>query len=94
MVQCGVLLWSDAHAELLKFTDNLNLLDAFASHGLLPGADARLLAEAYCAIRQRINHLALQEKPPLVGADELLEYREAVARIWDRLLGNEKKGEK
>jgi glutamate-ammonia-ligase adenylyltransferase len=94
MVQCGVLLWSDAQAELLKFTDNLNLLDAFASHGLLPGEDVRQLAEAYCAIRQRINHLALQEKPPLVGADELLEYREAVARIWDRLLGNEKKGEK
>jgi glutamate-ammonia-ligase adenylyltransferase len=90
MVQCGVLLWSDAQAELLKFTDNLNLLDAFASCGLLPGEDARLLAEAYCAIRQRINHLALQDKPPLVGAEELVEYREAVARIWHRLLGNEK----
>jgi glutamate-ammonia-ligase adenylyltransferase len=87
MVQCGVLLWSDAQAELLKFTDNLNLLDAFASYGLLPGEDVRLLAEAYCAIRQRINHLALQEKPPLVGAEELVAYREAVARIWDRLLG-------
>jgi glutamate-ammonia-ligase adenylyltransferase len=90
MVQCGVLLWSGAQAELLKFTDNLNLLDAFGRHGLLPEEDVRLLAEAYCAIRQRINHLALQEKPPLTGSGELLEYREAVARIWDRLLGDEK----
>jgi len=87
MVQCGVLLWSGAQAELLKFTDNLNLLDAFGRHGLLPEGDVRLLAEAYCAIRQRINHLALQEKPPLTGSGELVEYREAVARIWDRLLG-------
>jgi glutamate-ammonia-ligase adenylyltransferase len=82
MVQCGVLLWSDAQAELLEFTDNLNLLDAFASYGLLPGEDVRLLAEAYCAIRQRINHLALQEKPPLTGTDELVAHRDAVARIW------------
>jgi glutamate-ammonia-ligase adenylyltransferase len=87
MVQCGVLLWSGAQADLLKYTDNLNLLDAFARHGLLPDADARQLAEAYCAIRQRINHLALQEKPPLTGAEELVSQREAVARIWDRLLG-------
>jgi glutamate-ammonia-ligase adenylyltransferase len=90
MVQCGVLLWSGAQAELLKFTDNLNLLDAFARHGLLSDEDARLLAEAYCAIRQRINHLALQEKPPLVGTEELVAHREVVARIWGRLLGNEK----
>ncbi len=87
MVQCGVLLWSGAQAELLNFTDNLNLLDAFSRYGLLPDADVRLLAEAYCAIRQRINHLALQEKPPLAGADELLAQREAVTRIWDRFLG-------
>jgi len=82
MVQCGVLLWSGAQADLLKYTDNLNLLDAFGRHGLLPDEDVRLLAEAYCAIRQRINHLALQEKPPLTGADELVAQREAVARIW------------
>ena len=87
MVQCGVLLWSGAQTELLKFTDNLNLLDAFARLGLLPGEDVRLLAEAYCAIRQRINHLALQEKPPLADTDELVVHRQAVARIWDRLLG-------
>ncbi|HYQ70913.1 MAG TPA: bifunctional glutamine synthetase adenylyltransferase/deadenyltransferase, partial [Gammaproteobacteria bacterium] len=86
MVQCGVLLWSDAQADLLDFTDNLNLLDAFARHGLLPGEDVRLLAEAYCAIRQRINHLALQEKPPLTGKADLAVYREAVARIWDSFM--------
>jgi len=86
MVQCGVLLWSDAQADLLKYTDNLNLLDAFAQHGLLPAADVRLLAEAYCAIRQRINHLALQEKPPLTGTEELVAHREAVARIWSSFM--------
>ncbi len=87
MVQCGVLLWSGEQAELLNFTDNLNLLDAFARHGFLPEEDVRLLAEAYCAIRQRINHLALQEKPPLTGVEELVAHREAVARIWGGFMG-------
>jgi hypothetical protein len=32
----------------------------------------------------------LQEKPPLVGTEELVAHREVVARIWGRLLGNEK----
>jgi len=92
MVQCGVLLWSAVQADLLKFTDNLNLLDAFARHGLLPEKDVRRLAEAYCAIRRRINHLTLQEQPPLTGTDELLAHREAVARVWDRFMGEGQTG--
>jgi len=89
MVQCGVLLWSATQADLLNYTDNLNLLDAFARHGILPGEDVRQLAEAYCAIRRRINHLALQEKPPLTGTDDLVMHTEAVTRIWDSFMGTE-----
>ena len=48
--------------------------------------DAEALRDAYCAIRRRINHLALQEAPPLVGLDELAGERAAVAAIWDRLM--------
>jgi glutamine synthetase adenylyltransferase len=42
------------------------------------------LSAAYSAIRRQVNHLALQDEPPLVGLDELSEHREAVARIWDK----------
>jgi glutamine synthetase adenylyltransferase len=45
------------------------------------------LTQAYFAIRHRINHLALQEQPPVVGNDELVLHREAVVRSWDRYLG-------
>jgi hypothetical protein len=45
------------------------------------------LTDAYFAIRRRINHLALQEQPPVVDNDELVSHREAVVRIWDRHLG-------
>jgi len=87
MVQCGVLLWSDEHAELLGYTDNLRLLDAFVRAGLMPADDAAQLAEAYSAIRQQLNHLALQEQPGVADPDVLVQHRSAVAYLWDRFMG-------
>jgi glutamate-ammonia-ligase adenylyltransferase len=87
MVQCGVLLWSDEHSELLGYTDNLRLLDAFARAGLMPEDDATQLADAYCAIRHHLNHLALQEQPGVASHDVLVEQRTAVAYMWDRFMG-------
>jgi len=89
MVQFMVLRWSGEHAGLLKYTDNLRLLETIATAGLLPGEDARGLAEAYLAMRQRINRLALQDEPPLVDSDELLDYRESVAALWGQVMGGE-----
>ena len=60
---------------------------ASAGAGLLPADEVAELTDAYLTIRRHINHLALQEEPALAGVDELVESRQAVARIWDRLLG-------
>jgi glutamate-ammonia-ligase adenylyltransferase len=87
MVQWGVLHWSSEHPELLRYTDNLRLLETFSRAGLMSEQDVTQLTAAYFAIRHRINHLALQEQPPVVGNDELLAHREAVADIWDHYLG-------
>ncbi len=86
MVQFAVLLWSDKHAELLRFTDNLRLLQALADAGLLPVDEVKLLSNAYCAIRQEINHRVLQDEPAVVDADILAKERKAVAEIWERLM--------
>jgi glutamate-ammonia-ligase adenylyltransferase len=86
MVQFGVLLWSSEYPDLLKATDTLSLLGLFAEAGLIDMDDAEALRAAYCAIRRRINHLALQEESPVVGPDELAGERAAVAAIWDRLM--------
>jgi glutamate-ammonia-ligase adenylyltransferase len=87
MVQWGVLLWSTEHPELLAYTDNLRLLELFSRAGLMSAEEVERLTQAYFAIRHRINHLALQEQPPVVGNDELVLHREAVVRSWDRYLG-------
>jgi glutamate-ammonia-ligase adenylyltransferase len=87
MVQCGVLLWSDEYPALLGHTDNLRLLEAFAGADLMPGDEAKQLADAYCEIRQHINHLALQEQPGIAAADVLRPQRTVVTDIWDRFMG-------
>jgi branched-chain amino acid aminotransferase len=51
MVQWGVLLWSNEHAELLRYTDNLNLLAAISRAGLMTGEEVAALTAAYCDIR-------------------------------------------
>jgi glutamate-ammonia-ligase adenylyltransferase len=84
MVQWGVLYWSAKHTDLLGYTDNQGLLDAFSRSGLMTADEVGALSAAYSAIRRHVNHLALQDEPPLVGLDELSEHREAVARIWDK----------
>jgi len=84
MVQWGALYWSAKHADLLGYTDNQGLLEAFSRSGLMTGDEVGELSAAYSAIRRHVNHLALQDEPPLVGLDELSEHREAVARIWDK----------
>ena len=89
MVQCAVLLWSDEHPELLRYPDNLRLLDAIARADLMPGEDATQLADAYCAIRHYINHLALQEQSNVAGNDVLVDERAVVADVWDRFIGEE-----
>ncbi len=87
MVQFGVLRWSGEHEELLRYPYTLGLLQAFGEAGLLSGDEVSTLSGAYCTLRQRINHLVLQDEPALVDNDELAEERAAVRAVWERLMG-------
>ncbi|MBT8117664.1 MAG: bifunctional [glutamate--ammonia ligase]-adenylyl-L-tyrosine phosphorylase/[glutamate--ammonia-ligase] adenylyltransferase, partial [Gammaproteobacteria bacterium] len=86
MVQFAVLRWSESHAELLRHTDNLRLLEALAGSELLPADDAGQLSAAYCAIRQLINHRVLQDESSVVDDSVLAEERRVVAAIWSRFM--------
>jgi glutamate-ammonia-ligase adenylyltransferase len=87
MVQFEVLRWSVEHEELLRYPYTLGLLEAFGVAGLLPADEVETLSGAYRALRQRINHLVLQDAPALVDREELAKERAAVSAIWERLMG-------
>ena len=89
MVQYGVLAGACEHPGLLRFTDNIRLLDELSRSGLLQADRAHRLAEAYRAYRARIHRLTLQEQPTRVSADSLCGERDAVIVAWHELMGDE-----
>ncbi|MDD3449810.1 MAG: bifunctional [glutamate--ammonia ligase]-adenylyl-L-tyrosine phosphorylase/[glutamate--ammonia-ligase] adenylyltransferase [Gammaproteobacteria bacterium] len=82
MVQYGVLLWSSEHPELLRYPDNIRILEGLAAAGLMDPADAELLADAYRAYREVVHRCALQQEPARVEEGAFNDYRQAVRRIW------------
>ena len=70
MVQYAALAWSHQYPQLLRWTDNIRILDELGAAGLLPEADARLLQEVYKAYRSAAHRLALQKQPGVVSGDQ------------------------
>ena len=88
LVQYLVLLNAHRHAELLRWTDNVRLLEELTHTGVLSDADAYLLRETYLTCRQRVHRLDLQEKPARVPRQSVAAPCDRVWRLWRRYLGD------
>ena len=91
LVQYGVLAWAHQHPQLLSVTDNMRLLDAFASMELLADEDRTLLQDTYLAYRAEGHRRALQNQDVVLTEDEsrqlgFEERRTAVSRLWQAWL--------
>lgn len=87
MVQYGVLLWASTHPAVVRYTDNIRILEAFSTEGLMPAPDAGLLADAYRAYRGRGHRCALQQVPALVPRTEFQGHAAGVAALWEQMMG-------
>ena len=85
MVQYAALAWSREHPELLRYTDNIRILEGLEQAGLMPASDASLLREAYKAFRAVAHRQALQKEAGVVSGDQLVEARRDVRRISAQL---------
>jgi glutamate-ammonia-ligase adenylyltransferase len=86
LVQYGVLSRAADHPGLVRYTDNIRLLDELSDTGWISADEARLLADAYRAFRSRLHRLTLQEEPGRVASSEFVEQRALVAELWQRLM--------
>ena len=86
MVQYAVLAWSCRYPELLRFTDNIRILDGLRDAGLIPGEDVQQLQEAYKAYRAAAHRLALQKQPGRTAGDQFHDYRHHIIRLWQQWL--------
>ncbi|MBC2679597.1 bifunctional [glutamate--ammonia ligase]-adenylyl-L-tyrosine phosphorylase/[glutamate--ammonia-ligase] adenylyltransferase [Pseudomonas baltica] len=85
MVQYAALAWSGKHPDLLRYTDNIRILEGLEEAGLLPAADAGLLREAYKAYRSAAHRQALQKQAGVIPGNQFIDERREVMRIWGEL---------
>ncbi|MFC6339054.1 bifunctional [glutamate--ammonia ligase]-adenylyl-L-tyrosine phosphorylase/[glutamate--ammonia-ligase] adenylyltransferase [Pseudomonas sp. CCM 7891] len=85
MVQYAALAWSVHHPSLLRYTDNIRILEGLEQVGLMPTADAHLLREVYKAYRSAAHRQALQNEAGTVAGDQFADERRQVQRIWHEL---------
>ncbi len=85
MVQYAALAWSREHPALLRYTDNIRILEGLEEAGLMAAADAGLLREAYKAYRSAAHRQALQNDPGVVAGDQFVTERREVMRLWGQL---------
>ncbi|RAI68453.1 bifunctional [glutamate--ammonia ligase]-adenylyl-L-tyrosine phosphorylase/[glutamate--ammonia-ligase] adenylyltransferase [Pseudomonas fluorescens] len=85
MVQYAALAWSETHPPLLRWTDNIRILEELEHEGLMPAEDAGLLREVYKAYRSAAHRQALQKNPGVIPADQFSDERRQVMRIWREL---------
>jgi glutamate-ammonia-ligase adenylyltransferase len=85
MVQYAALAWSREHPALLRYTDNIRILEGLEEAGLMAAVDAGLLREAYKAYRSAAHRQALQNDPGVVAGDQFATERREVMRIWAQL---------
>ncbi|HET8706926.1 MAG TPA: bifunctional glutamine synthetase adenylyltransferase/deadenyltransferase, partial [Pseudomonadales bacterium] len=87
MVQYMALAGAHDYPELIRYTDNVRILERAPAAGLLDEAQADLLRELYLGYRASGHRLTLQNKKNIVGPDQFVQQRAAVKSIWEKLLG-------
>lgn len=86
IVQFMVLNNACHHPILLKWTDNVRILEAMAQTKLLPESMVQDFIDCYRMFRDRLHQLSLQEVSGIVPEDEFKEEREKIQRYWTEIM--------
>jgi glutamate-ammonia-ligase adenylyltransferase len=89
MVQYGVLANAASYPELLRYTDNIRIIETFAEVGLVSEVICQQTIDAYQHLRAIGHALALKEPSSLVPLDDVKSYRDTVIDFWRILFTTE-----
>ena len=84
-VQYVVLLMSHQNASLMKWTDNVRLIQSLAEAQLIGDQPAHLLRTAYLTYRSRAHRLGLKEKTAVVSKHMFQQFQERIQSLWDQV---------
>ena len=82
LVQYLVLLNSHKYGGLLKWTDNVRLIQSLIETGTMDEITAHVLKHAYLIYRAAAHQLSLQEKPAKVPRKKFFRLQKRVVEIW------------
>lgn len=87
LVQYTALAWAQTAPSIVRYTDNIRILESLIDAGLMPAKQAGHLIDAYKAYRSEGHRLALQQLPGIVSDDQFIAERKTVQTNWQQLLG-------
>jgi len=87
MVQYAALAWAQGAPSIVRYTDNIRILESLTEAGLMPAHQAAHLIDAYKAYRSEGHRLALQQLPGVVSGDQFEAERKTVETTWQQILG-------
>ena len=91
MVQYAALAWAHRAPSIVRYTDNIRILECLTEAGLMPAHQAEHLIDAYKAYRSEGHRLALQQRPGVVSGDQFEAERKTVLTTWQQSTGSRRK---
>lgn len=86
MVQYAVLAWAPNEPELVRWTDNIRILETLEKTGSLRPDVAAKLIEAYKAYRSAGHRKALKRQAVTFSGDSFVEERQCIEALWNELI--------
>ncbi len=83
LVQYLVLRHAHRYPELVRWTDNVRLIQTLIGSAVLNEYMAHVLKHAYLIYRAAAHQLSLQEKPARVPAEKFERLQERIRQIWE-----------
>jgi glutamate-ammonia-ligase adenylyltransferase len=77
-----VLLHAGKFPELLKWTDNIRLIDTLMKIGIIDDERGALLKKTYLTYRSTVHMLNLQEKNLVIPEEKFSDLRKKIKKIW------------
>ncbi len=86
LVQYLVLKYSHDHPFLVKWTDNVRLLETLAQRQLIEENEEKILKNSYLIMRKAVHRLTLEEKSHRVLLKEFDDIRKEVSLLYKKYL--------
>ncbi|MFO7708075.1 MAG: bifunctional [glutamate--ammonia ligase]-adenylyl-L-tyrosine phosphorylase/[glutamate--ammonia-ligase] adenylyltransferase [Desulfobacterales bacterium] len=89
LVQALVLLLAHRHRELVRWTDNVRLIQTLIGAAVLDEYTAHVLKHAYLIYRAAAHQLSLQEHPSRVPEEKFERLQQRILQIWQAVFREE-----